>query len=78
MSKNDLTKYPEEEFANRILKKKTLTPKAKDASGSDTDSSVPAFSNNGIRPEDGAVDMDGGVMLKTSEILDFAEGVDSD
>ncbi|MGI5935217.1 MAG: hypothetical protein ACOX7I_00180 [Oscillospiraceae bacterium] len=28
-------------------------------------------------PEDGVVNLDGGVMLKTSEILDFAEGTDS-
>ncbi|HHU22900.1 MAG TPA: hypothetical protein GXZ52_05705 [Clostridiales bacterium] len=28
-------------------------------------------------PEDGTINLDGGVMLKTSEILDFAEGTDS-
>jgi len=28
-------------------------------------------------PEDGIVNLDGGVTLKTSEILDFAEGTDS-
>jgi hypothetical protein len=29
------------------------------------------------KPEDGIVEMDGGFMLTTSEILDFAEGTDS-
>jgi hypothetical protein len=29
------------------------------------------------KPEDGVVEMEGGFMLTTSEILDFAEGTDS-
>ncbi|NLT39716.1 MAG: hypothetical protein GXX89_04550 [Clostridiales bacterium] len=30
------------------------------------------------KPENGVVEFEGGVMLTTSEILDFAEGADSD
>ncbi|MPM94333.1 hypothetical protein SDC9_141479 [bioreactor metagenome] len=30
------------------------------------------------KPEDGVSDLEGGVMLTTSEILDFAQGADSD
>ncbi len=29
------------------------------------------------KPEDGVIELDGGVMLTTSEILDFSEGEDS-
>lgn len=32
---------------------------------------------SGIEPEDGVVVLDGGVMMTTSEILDFSEGTDS-
>jgi len=79
MNKTDLTKYPEdEEFVNRILESKKRNEKGKVNPTEDVESIVPTVSNNRFWPEDGSFDMDGGVMLKTSEILDFAEGVDSD
>lgn len=71
MNNADLTKYPEdEEFVNRILESRKRSNKEKAKSA--------ARGKNNPLPEDAGLEMDGGVMLKTSEILDFAEGTDSD
>lgn len=71
MNKANLTKYPEdEEFVNRILESRKRRNKEKAKPG-EKENDIPWMGNAGL-------EIDGGVMLKTSEILDFAEGVDSD
>lgn len=70
MNKTELTKYPEdEEFVNRILESRKRRNKEKPEPEKEND--IPWM-------EGASLPIDGGVMLQTSEILDFAEGVDSD
>jgi len=76
-------KYPNsspqaENFVRNVVLDKKTSQKNRARPGRDAQNSAPTNASNRVWPEEDGFDMDGGVTLKTSEVLDFAEGVDSD
>ncbi|HHU05981.1 MAG TPA: hypothetical protein GXZ65_05825 [Clostridiales bacterium] len=80
---NYIHKYPnkspqDEEFVKRVILDKKTRQKNKARPGGKAANSASPTATNRVWPEEDGFDMDGGVTLKSSEVLDFAEGVDSE
>lgn len=69
---NKINRPFHQEYAKRYTPKKLSNPMAEDR----TDPDFQKLESD-VKPEDGVVILDGGVMMTTSEILDFSEGTDS-
>jgi|GEM_PF-777354 len=76
-------KYPDktpqdEEFVKRVILDRKTRQKNRAKPGGDAAKQATASATNSVWSDDEDLKADGGVTLTTSEILDFAEGADSD